>query len=137
MERQRNPGPAFPHDAAPHAGSGRSLLAGRASPTKTRSKALRKVAPSKRTRRKSTAAGPARMKPAAKKPSCDKVRAHRKRMKEKGMRLFQMWLPDTSTPEYAEQAHRASLAIANSPTEDEDRAFIDSVQWWASAENTE
>src|SRR5215210_6669333 len=64
------------------------------------------------------------------KSSREKVSAHRKRMRAKGLRLVQMWLPDTRSPEFAEQAHRASLAIANSPTEAEDQAFIDSVQWW-------
>ena len=68
------------------------------------------------------------------KSSREKVRAYRKRMRAKGLRLVQMWLPDTRTPEFAEQAHRASLAIANSPTEADDQAFIDSVQWWTSEE---
>jgi hypothetical protein len=70
------------------------------------------------------------------KPSREKVRAYRKRMRAKGLRLVQMWLPDTRTPEFAARAHQASLAIANSPTEEEDQDFIDSVQWWTSEENT-
>ena len=45
----------------------------------------------------------------------ERVAAYRKRMRAKGLRLVQMWLPDTRTPEFAKQAHRASLAIANSP----------------------
>ncbi len=68
------------------------------------------------------------------KSSRDKVRAYRKRMRAKGLRLVQMWLPDTRTPEFAQLAHRASVAIANSPTEQEDQAFIDSVQWITSKE---
>ena len=68
------------------------------------------------------------------KSSREKVRAYRKRMRAKGLRLVQMWLPDTRTPEFAELAHRASVAIANSPTEQEDQAFIDSVQWITSEE---
>jgi hypothetical protein len=68
------------------------------------------------------------------KSSREKVRAYRKRMRAKGLRLVQMWLPDTRTPEFAAQAHKDSLAIANSPTEQDDRAFIDSVQWWTSEE---
>jgi antidote-toxin recognition MazE-like antitoxin len=70
------------------------------------------------------------------KSSREKVSAHRARLRKRGLRLVQMWLPDTRTPEFAAQAHRASLAIANSPTEEEDQAFIDSVQWWTSKENT-
>jgi hypothetical protein len=66
--------------------------------------------------------------------SRDKVRAYRKRMRAKGLRLVQMWLPDTRTPEFAAEAHRASLAVANSPTEQEEQAFIDSIQWLTSEE---
>jgi len=83
--------------------------------------AVRKIKPSppKRARAKS---------------SREKVRAYRQRMRAKGLRLVQMWLPDTSSPEFARQAHLDSLAIANSPTEQADQAFIDSVQWWTSEE---
>lgn len=56
-----------------------------------------------------------------------KVRAHRKRMRAKGMRLFQMWVTDTSTPEFKREAHRQSLAIANSPGAVEDQAFVDAI----------
>jgi Protein of unknown function (DUF3018) len=66
------------------------------------------------------------------KSSREKVRAYRERMRGKGFRLVQMWLPDTRTPEFAELAHRASIAIANSPTEREDQAFVDSIQWLTS-----
>jgi hypothetical protein len=71
------------------------------------------------------------------KPSCEKVRAHRARMRKRGYRLVQMWLPDTRTKEFAERAHRASLAIANSPTEADDQAFVDSISWWNSPEAAE
>ena len=77
-------------------------------------------------------AGPPTSKRAA--SSRDKVKAHRKRMRDKGFRLFQMWLPDTSTPEFREQAHRASLAIANSAEEAEIQAFLDSVSGLTSEE---
>ncbi|MGQ0677215.1 MAG: antitoxin MazE family protein [Rhodospirillales bacterium] len=59
-----------------------------------------------------------------------RVRAYRKRMRAKGMRLVQMWLPDTSTPEFKRKAHLDSLAIANSPQEAEDQAFVDSISIW-------
>lgn len=76
-------------------------------------------------------------KPSRAKPSREKVRAHRARMRKRGFRLVQMWLPDTRTKEFAEQAHRASLAIANSPTEADDQAFVDSISWWNSQEARE
>jgi hypothetical protein len=68
------------------------------------------------------------------KSSRERVRAYRKRMRAKGLRLVQMWLPDTRTPEFAAQAHRTSLAIANSPTEAEDQNFVDAISWWNSDE---
>ena len=69
--------------------------------------------------------------------SREKVRAHRARMRAQGLRPVTLWLPDTRTPEFAAEAHRASLAIANSPTEEEDQAFIDSVSWWNSETNVD
>ena len=87
--------------------------------------------------RKTKPKGPHAAKLAPARTSRDKVRAYRKRMRAKGLRLVQMWLPDTRTPEFAELAHRASLAAANSPTEQEDQAFIDSIQWLTSDEEAE
>jgi len=66
--------------------------------------------------------------------SRDKVRAHRERMRKRGFRLVQMWLPDTRSKDFAEQAHKDSLAIARSAGETDDQAFIDSVSWWNSPE---
>ncbi len=66
--------------------------------------------------------------------SGEKVRAHRERMRKRGFRLVQLWVPDTRSKEFAEQAHRASLAIANSASEAEDQAWLDSVSWWNSEE---
>ena len=59
------------------------------------------------------------------KTSREKVRAHRARMRKRGFRLVQMWLPDTRTKEFAAQAHKDSLAIARSETEADDQAFIE------------
>jgi hypothetical protein len=84
--------------------------------------------------RKASTAKPAPAKLADAKSSREKVRAHRARMRKRGFRLVQMWLPDTRTPEFAAQAHKDSLAIANSPTEADDQAFVDSISWWKSSE---
>ena len=63
--------------------------------------------------------------------SRDKVRDYRARMRAKGMRLVQMWVPDTSSVAFKAEARRQSLAAANSPTEAEDQAFIDSLsEFW-------
>jgi hypothetical protein len=36
-------------------------------------------------------------------------------------------VPDTRTPEFAERAHRESLAIAQSPQAEGDQAFVDAI----------
>ena len=59
-----------------------------------------------------------------------KVRAYRARMKKKGMRLIQMWVPDTRTKAFKRQARLDALAIANSRYEQDDQAFVDSVSVW-------
>ncbi len=45
----------------------------------------------------------------------------------KGMRLHKMWLPDTNSPEFIEEARRACLAINNSQHAKEDQDFVDSI----------
>ena len=63
--------------------------------------------------------------------SREKVRAHRERLRQQGLRPVQFWLPDTRSPEFAAEAHRQSLAVANSPSERDDQAFIDSLANWS------
>ncbi len=59
--------------------------------------------------------------------STDRVKAHRARLRAQGLRPIQMWVPDTSTEEFKREAHRQSLAVAQSEHAAEDQAFIDSV----------
>ena len=67
---------------------------------------------------------------AAKSRSRDKVRAHRARMRKKGMRLVQIWLPDVRSKAFKRRAHLDSLAIARSPQAKEDQDFVDAVSVW-------
>lgn len=60
-------------------------------------------------------------------PSRDKVRDHRARMRAKGMKLVQLWVPDTSSAEFKTEARRQSRLIALSPHEADDQAFVDSL----------
>jgi DNA-binding LacI/PurR family transcriptional regulator len=59
--------------------------------------------------------------------SREKVRAYRERMRRQGLRPIQIWVPDVRSKEFAAEAHRQSLAIAQSAKEPEDQAFIDSI----------
>ncbi len=61
------------------------------------------------------------------KSSRDKVRAHRKRLRQQGLRPIQIWVPDMRSPAFVRQAHRQSLAVANSSHAAEDQDFIDAV----------
>jgi len=61
------------------------------------------------------------------KSSREKVRNYRKRMKANGMRLIQMWVPDTRTAEFAKRAKRQSLLANRSPHAAEDQAWVDAM----------
>jgi len=57
----------------------------------------------------------------------DKVRAHRKRLREQGLRPVQIWVPDVRTPAFKAEAHRQSLAVARSEHAEEDQTFVDAI----------
>jgi len=59
-----------------------------------------------------------------------KVREHRQRLRAQGMRPIQIWVPDVHAPEFAAEARRQSLLLAQSPEESDIQAFIDSVYEW-------
>ena len=59
--------------------------------------------------------------------SRQKVKAYRERMRRQGLRPIQIWVPDVRSPEFAAEAHRQSMAIAESVQDPEDQAFIDSI----------
>jgi Protein of unknown function (DUF3018) len=64
------------------------------------------------------------------KSSRNKVRAHRKRLREQGLRPIQIWVPDMRSPAFVREAHRQSLAVAKSGHAKENQAFIDAVSDW-------
>ena len=53
-----------------------------------------------------------------------RMKANRDKLRAQQLSAIQ---PDTSTPEFAREAKRQSLLIANSPHEADDQAFIDSI----------
>ena len=62
--------------------------------------------------------------------SREKVRAHRKRLRQQGLRPIQIWVPDMRSPAFAAEAHRQSLAVARSAQAKKDQGFIDSISDW-------
>jgi hypothetical protein len=67
--------------------------------------------------------------PTGRQSSREKVRAHRARLRAQGLRPIQIWVPDVRSPAFAAEARRQSLAVANSPQEAEDQAFVDAMGW--------
>lgn len=59
--------------------------------------------------------------------SREKVRSYRERMRARGLRPVQIWVPDTRSASFAHEAHRQSLAVAQSAFADDDQAFVDSI----------
>jgi hypothetical protein len=62
--------------------------------------------------------------------SRDKVRAHRERLRRRGLRPIQIWVPDVRSRSFAREAHRQSLLIGTDKLEREEQAFVDAVSEW-------
>ena len=68
-------------------------------------------------------------------PSRDKVRNHRARMRAKGMKLVQYWVPDVTSAEFKAEAHRQSKLVGDSQHEADDQAFVDAIsEFWTTQE---
>lgn len=61
------------------------------------------------------------------KSSRNKVRAHRRRLRQQGLRPIQIWVPDMRSPSFAAETCKQSLAVARSPHAREDQDFIDAI----------
>ena len=64
------------------------------------------------------------------KPLREKDRAHREKLRRQGLRPIQIWVPDVRSPEFVAEAHRQSLAVANSAQGKDDQDFIDAISSW-------
>jgi hypothetical protein len=60
------------------------------------------------------------------KTSAELVRKHRERQRTKGLRLVQLWIPDTSAPAFAAQVAHDIAAVAKLDAEDE--AMLDAFE---------
>jgi hypothetical protein len=59
--------------------------------------------------------------------SREKVQAHRKRLRARGLRPIQVWVPDTRTAAFKGEAHRQSQLVAQSRYAQRDQDFIDAI----------
>lgn len=62
--------------------------------------------------------------------SRDKVRAHRARLRRRGLRPVQIWVPDVRSPAFAREAHRQSALIATALSEPAEQRFVDAISDW-------
>ena len=62
--------------------------------------------------------------------SREKVRAHRERLRRRGLRPIQIWVPDVRSRTFARAAHVQSSRVAASRFEREDQRFVDAVSAW-------
>ncbi|HUO39460.1 MAG TPA: antitoxin MazE family protein [Mycobacterium sp.] len=60
-------------------------------------------------------------------PGRDRVRRHRERLRQRGLRPIQLWVPDVNAPEFVREAHRQSALVAASEQDRDDQAFVDAV----------
>jgi len=57
----------------------------------------------------------------------ERVAEHRRRMRERGFRPIQIWVPDVRTPSFAAEAARQSAMIAAHPSASEEQSFVEAV----------
>ena len=62
--------------------------------------------------------------------SREKVRAHRERLRRRGLRPIQIWVPDVRSRTFAREAHRQSRLVADDVPEGENQRFVDAVSDW-------
>ena len=60
-----------------------------------------------------------------------KVNAHRERLRERGMRPVQFWVPDVRSPQFADEARRQALAARDSAWAASDQTFVDAISDFA------
>jgi hypothetical protein len=56
-----------------------------------------------------------------------RVSDYRKRLRDSGFRLVQLWVPDTHRPGFAEMCRRQSLILRDDPNEAETLAGISEI----------
>jgi Antitoxin MazE-like len=73
------------------------------------------------------------MMPTSRARTHDNVRRYRERMRAKGLRQIQLWVPDTRSPDFAAECRRQSLLVAGDPAEefvmDELESLQDTEAW--------
>ena len=64
--------------------------------------------------------------------SRDKVRAHRERLRSRGLRPLQIWVPDVRSRTFLREARRQAQLVASSPFETDEQIYVDAISEWNS-----
>jgi hypothetical protein len=61
----------------------------------------------------------------------DRVGEYRRRMRARGLRPLQVWVPDVRTETFVAEAHRQAALIAGADETGDDQSFIEavSIRW--------
>jgi hypothetical protein len=57
----------------------------------------------------------------------DRVSEYRRRMRERGLRPLQVWVPDVRTQSFAAEAHRQASLVARTGESNDDQDFIEAI----------
>lgn len=57
----------------------------------------------------------------------DRVGDHRRRMRARGYRPVQMWVPDVRTAEFAAEAQRQAALLAEADERGDDQDFVEAI----------
>lgn len=60
----------------------------------------------------------------------ERMKKYRVRQRASGLRLVQLWVPDTRSPVFAEECRRQSALLRGDPAETESLEFISKVTAW-------
>lgn len=57
----------------------------------------------------------------------ERVGEYRRRMRERGLRPLQVWVPDVRTETFAAEAHRQASLVARADESTDDQDFIEDI----------
>lgn len=59
--------------------------------------------------------------------STERASEYRRRMRQRGYRPVQVWVPDVRSKRFAAEAHREALALAEADRHNDDMDFVEAI----------
>lgn len=69
--------------------------------------------------------------------STQRAGEYRRRMRERGYRPVQVWVPDVRSARFAVEAHREALALADADRNSDDMDFVEAISELAPLDDSE